>query len=243
MIINEDLRQGDLKFLIDNIFEIDSYASKMGSDQDVSTISFTVTDSEAAKDLVKFLENGYNFILDADVSPGQVNDNEYKVFVEIERNRDLGNNITEILDGMSKLGQVENFKFRYYKSFHSEDADISKLTEIVPLSADDYSIKIKESYMNNFSNFFNRSFIESIDVKNDNITFQKKYAEPLRMRIQAFGSKDLVYNDTPGAFMLESKDVAEVLYLTKYLGNYNINKIGNAFIFENEGFAVRLEKI
>ena len=60
--LNEDLRKGDLKLLVDNIFEVDSYVSKMGSDQDVSTISFTVTGQAAAKDLVKFLENGYSFI-------------------------------------------------------------------------------------------------------------------------------------------------------------------------------------
>ena len=76
--LNEDLRKGDLKLLVDNIFEVDSYVSKMGSDQDVSTISFTVTGQAAAKDLVKFLENGYSFILDADISSGQVKDDKYK---------------------------------------------------------------------------------------------------------------------------------------------------------------------
>jgi hypothetical protein len=43
--------------------------------------------------------------------------------------------------------------------------------------------------------------------------------------------------------MIESTDVAEILYLTKYIGNYNITKIGNLFVFENENFAVSLEKI
>jgi hypothetical protein len=240
--LNEDLRKDDLRLLVDHIFEIDSYASKMGSDQDIVTVSFTVTSESAAKDLVKFLENGYSFILDADMSPGQIDDNKYKVFVEMERNKDVSENITEILDGVGKLSAVENFKFRYYKSFHSEDADTGRLTEIVPVSPDDYENKIKESYMNNFSNFFNRSFIENIDVDDDTITFQKKYAEPLRMRIKEFGIKEFVYHHTPGHIMLESRSIAEVLYMTKYLGNYNITKIDNYFIFENEGYAVSLEK-
>jgi hypothetical protein len=243
MQINEDLRKSDLRFLVDNIFEIDSYVSKMGSDKDVSTVAFSVTGQDAAKDLVRFLENGYNFILDADVSPGQVKDNEYKVFVEIERNKDISKNITEMLDGISKLCDVDNFKFRYYKSFRSEEARIENLTEVVPSNANDYEIKIKESHLNNFTNFFNRSFIESIDVKDDTITFQKMFSEPLRMKIKEFGTKKEIFDNTLGPIKLESRDMAEILYLTKFLGNYNINKIGNCFIFENNNYAVSLEKL
>ena len=43
--------------------------------------------------------------------------------------------------------------------------------------------------------------------------------------------------------MLENQHIAETLYLTKQIGNYNITKIGNTFIFENSGWAVALERI
>jgi hypothetical protein len=36
--------------------------------------------------------------------------------------------------------------------------------------------------------------------------------------------------------------MAEVMFLSKYIGNYNITKIGNAFIFENSGWAVALKR-
>jgi hypothetical protein len=42
--------------------------------------------------------------------------------------------------------------------------------------------------------------------------------------------------------MLESKDISEVLFYTKYIGNFNITKIGSSFVFENNGYAVVLEK-
>ena len=71
---NEELLAGDLKMLVDNIFEIDSYASKMGSDKDVVVVSFTVDQKEPAEDLVNFCERGYEFILDADSTPGELND-------------------------------------------------------------------------------------------------------------------------------------------------------------------------
>jgi hypothetical protein len=240
--LNEGLQAGDLKFLVKDIFEIDSYASKMGEDSDIVVLSFTVDEEAPARDLVDFIEHGYDFVLDADVTPGELEDGRYKVFIEIERNRKIGKQILEILDGVKKLSEVEDFKFRYYKSFHSTPADESALTETIPKNKDEYTIRMKESRMNNFSNFFNRSYLESIDVDSDDIIFRKKYAEPLRMKIKSFGSKTEMYNQTLGKIMLESKDIAEVMYLTKFLGNYNITKIGGSFVLENEGYAVVLER-
>ena len=79
------LRQGALKDMMDNIFEIDSFASKMGSDKDILTLSFSLKEKAPADDLMHFLERGYNFILDADVTAGEQSDGTYKVFVEMEK--------------------------------------------------------------------------------------------------------------------------------------------------------------
>lgn len=241
--LNEELRAGDLHELVNNIFEVDSYASKMGSDEDIVVLSFTVENREPADDLVNFVERGYDFVLDADVTPGELNDGRYKVFVEIERNRRIGEQIMEILDGVGKLTGIDNFKFRYHKSFHSLPASQNSLTETIPMSKDDYHVKIQENHLNNFSNFFDRSYVESISVDDEDIVFQKKYTDPLRMRIKQFGAKAEVYDNLPGPMMIESKDIAEVLYFTKYIGNYNINKVGGVFVFENDKYALALEKI
>ena len=149
----------------------------------------------------------------------------------------------ELVDGVGKLCDIDNFKFRYYKSFNSLDVNEESLREAIPTSKDDYEISIKENRLNNFSNFFGRSYLESIHIDDNDLVFQKKYAEPLRMRIKEFGIKESIYKSAEGRIMIESKDMAEILYLTKYIGNYNITKIGNAFIFENENYAVQLEKI
>lgn len=240
--LNEDLRSNDLKMLVDYVFEIDSYASKMGDDKDIVVLSFTCKTEDAAKDLVKFIEKGYDFVLDADATPGESDDGKYKVFVEIERNRRIKKQILEILDGVKKLADIDNFKFRYYKSFLSQIANEETLDEI-PTNKVDYDNKINENHLNNFSNFFGRSYLESLDVDNDEIVFQKLYAEPLRMKIKDFGDKNEIYNNLEGRIMIESKDMAEILFLTKYIGNYNINKINNFLIFENDNYALVLEKI
>ena len=130
--LNEELRERDLHNLVDNIFEIDSYASKMGNDKDIVVLSFTVEEEAPAKDLVNFVERGYDFVLDADATPGELKGGKYKVFVEIERNRRVGEQIMELLNGVEKLTGIEQFKFRYHKGFNSIPVEENTLVEIVP---------------------------------------------------------------------------------------------------------------
>jgi len=241
--ISESLHALDLQNLVREIFEIDSYASKMGEDTDIIVLSFTVEDREPASDLVNFIERGYDFVLDADLTPGELDDGRYKVFIEIERNRHAPKKIMEVLGGISKLTGIQQFRFRYYKSFRSFTANIDTLTEFIPKNKDDYLTHVREYGMSNFSNFFNRSYVESISVEDEDLVFQKLYSDPLRMRIKNAGPAHQIYESLPGKIMLEHQDMAEVLYLTKYLGPYNITKINHCYVFENQGYAVVLEKI
>ena len=94
------LVKDDLKYLVDSIIEIDSYKSKMGEDQDIVTLAFSVTGQEPAKDLENFVEKGYPFVLDADVSSGEQSDGTYKVFVELERSKDVPMQILELATTM-----------------------------------------------------------------------------------------------------------------------------------------------
>jgi hypothetical protein len=241
--LNEGLHAGDLRMLVDNIFEIDSYASKMGEDKEIVVLAFTVKSKEPADDLVNFIENGYDFVLDADTSPGELSDGKYKVFVEVERNRHITKQILELLNGLGYLTEIDDFKFRYHKSFHSLDADGDNLEEMVPQTKEDYEVTVQEGVMNNFSNFFGRSYLENVSVDHEDIVFQKKYAEPLRMRIADFGTKAEVYDNIVGPIMLEGSSMSEIMYFTKYVGNYNITKVGDKFVFENGMYAVALEKV
>ena len=137
---------GDLIHLVDNILEIDSYKSKMGTDRDIVTLAFSVNGKEPATDLENFIEKGYPFVLDADVTSGEQSDGTYKVFVEIERNKDIGTQVMEIADGVGKLANVDNLRFRYYKNFKSKELTSENLTEEIPLDGDAYDIKTKEFF-------------------------------------------------------------------------------------------------
>ena len=80
------LQAGDLVHLVDNVLEIDSYKSKMGDDANIA-VSFSVKNKHAADDPNEFIEKGYPFVLDSDVTVGEQSDGMYRVFVEIERNK------------------------------------------------------------------------------------------------------------------------------------------------------------
>lgn len=242
MNINENLHKGDLVHLVKKVFDIDAYKSKIGDDDEVIVLSFTVDHEDPAKDLEHFIEMGYDFVLDADVSPGETDDGTYKVFVEIERGHRAPDQILELLSGIERLTNMPDMRYRYFKSFKSKDATLENLTSDVPTDKSSYEIATKRNNLNNFSNFFSNSYADDIKVIDESITFKRIWKDPVSFQIIDSGAKSDIYNSLKGPIMLESKDIAEVMFFTKYIGNYNITKIGNNLVFENNGWAVALEK-
>jgi hypothetical protein len=242
MDINESLRRDDLKNLVKKVFDIDAYQSKIGDDEDVIVISFTVDHEDPAKDLENFIEMGYDFVLDADTSPGETDDGTYKVFVEIERSRHAPQQILTLLDGIERLTGIPDMRFRYFKNFKSQEATEETLAAAVPMDKESYNIATNSSMMENFSTFFSNSYVDEMQVVEESISFKRAYSDKLTYEIVTSGPKAEVYNSIKGPMMLESKDVGEILFLSKYIGNYNITKISDTFIFENKGWAVALRK-
>lgn len=240
-MITESLHAQDLKFLIKKVFEIDAYKSKIGNDRDVIVLSFTVDHEDPAKDLENFAEMGYDFVLDADVSPGETEDGSYKVFIELERNRHAPQQILELLDGIEKLSGMDDMKFRYFKSFKSKNANLKNLKAAIPTTIEEYESTTTRHGLDNFTTFFKESFSE-VDIVNESLRFKTPFSDIIMFDVITSGPKSEVYESIQGPIMLESSSIAEVMYFTKRIGNYNITKIGNTFIFENSGWAVALEK-
>lgn len=236
------LRSNDLRDMVEPIFEIDSYTSKMGNDNDVVTLSFSVKDKDPAEDLMSFFEKGYGFVLDADATAGEQNDDTYKVFVEIERSRHCVEQILQLLDGLKNLTGVKSYKFRYYKGFRSVEANKENLNNIVPLTADDYLVRISENADNNYKNFFKNSFLDSSNMIGNTLVLSKKYSDPLIFEFVDFGNtSDITSRLTEQAHTLNS--YPEILFLTKYIGCYDISKYGDKIVIENNDHSLLLKRI
>ena len=144
--LSEGLLMGDLKYLVSDTIHIDEYNSKMGQAQDVVTLSFKIRDIMPANDLVSFLENGYDWILDADVSTGEVSDNERLVFVEAQRRPNLYKYVSEMLSDLDHLTGIgiNEWKFRWYKQENYQPMNEENFTKIVPLSPEKYEETVQK---------------------------------------------------------------------------------------------------
>ena len=141
----EGAQAGDLDYLINNKIHFDEFESKMGRAEDVVTASFKIKQREPAADLVSFLENGYDWVLDADISTGEIDDGEYLVFMEMQRRRDLPKKIMEMLQDMQHLTNIKpnNWKFKWYKQRDYQALDENSIMENVPMSSREYKAQVE----------------------------------------------------------------------------------------------------
>jgi hypothetical protein len=93
----------DLEGQLKDKITIDEYAAKMGKDSDIVTITFTTHSKLAANDLVTWFERGYDFVLDASVSDGEIEPGKWLVFVEMDRRSKVPNRIVTLLEDLENL--------------------------------------------------------------------------------------------------------------------------------------------
>ena len=145
-LLRENLEMGDLKRLVHHELHIDEYKSKMGDDSDVCVVSFKVSGKEPSADLVSFIEKGYDYVLDADVSSGEKEGGDYLVFVELDRTEELPEQIIQIIEDLLNLTEqkIEDWRVRYYKSSEDHDLTADTLEQIIPLTPEAYDAKYGE---------------------------------------------------------------------------------------------------
>lgn len=152
--VNEGLEQNDLKRLVHPELHIDEYKSKMGKDEDVIVFSFKVSGREPAEDLVNFIEKGYEWVLDADVSAGEMGDGDFLVFVECDREPSVAENVIAMLqDIMNLTGQ--NLK-EWSMQIRSNPAQLEitpdNIKTHVPLSSSSYLAKYSKKGLDEMRN-------------------------------------------------------------------------------------------
>lgn len=141
--LTEGLEQGDLKRLVHNELHIDEFQSKMGTDQDILVLSFKVRGKEPALDLVNFVEKGYSWVLDADVSSGEMDDGDYIVFVECEREPAVAEQIVSLIEHILNLTEQDMSEWRFNYRGRGTDHEVTaeEITRVVPLTPEQYQKK------------------------------------------------------------------------------------------------------
>ena len=54
---------------------------------------------------------------------------------------------------------------------------------------------------------------------------------------------DTILEGSTDTISMDEESMSEIFWLTKVLGNYNINKVGENFMFDNKGQAMLLQRI
>lgn len=241
-LLNEGLRSKDLKDYVSDLFTVDQYRSKMGEDRDIVVLGFRVNEKHPAADLMEFMERGYNFILDADMSAGEEHDGKYQVFVEIERSEEFPEQLESLLRGVGQLTDIREWRYRYQKSKNSVEYKKETIKEHIPLTPQEYEQKVLEFKSTDVKEFFDQGSVEVELDEDNNLTFKKPYSGDVTAKFVSIGDYEDVKYTVPGGISLDESSQGQVLFLNKFLGNYDINKIGNKFLIRNKDKAVVIEK-
>jgi flavodoxin len=241
--LNEGLRANDLEHTIHPTLSIDTHRSKMGEDRDVCVVSFVAKDRNPAQDLMEFIEKGYEFVLDADVSSGENSDGEYFVFVEIDRTPKLAEQIKELEYGVRKLTGHRDFKFTYYNEDKEYDLTEETIKNIIPPTPKEYDGLMNRVKTESIKRFFNKTLMDNLTLDGDIITIHKPFGSSVKLRMIKEAATDAVLEGVTDPITMDQESISEIFWLTKVLGDYNINKVGNNFMFDNRGQAMLLQRV
>ncbi len=242
-LLNEGLRANDLKYLVSDTFMIDTYKSKMGEDRDVAVLSFRVKDRLPALDLMEFIERGYGYVLDADISSGEESDGKYSVFVELERNKKLPEHIEEIVSGLRKLTGIDEWRYRYHKEWKGKDYNLQNITEDIPLDPDSYDAFLHENKVDTVQEFLDQTMYDDIDMVENTVKLSKPFGVNINFEVKDFDNYKSILSRNNDAVQLDEQAQAETVFLNKVFGNYEIIKLGENFMLRKNDQALLIRLI
>lgn len=137
-MIIEGLEYKDMVGMMKPTVHVDEFASKMGDDDDIMVLSFFVRDARAAEDLVSWFEKGYDFVLDADRSPGEIKPSRYLVYVEMRRRSSSAKNVETMLEDLESITEFSPDQWTVHHDNSTFDFSVEEFRDRVPSSPQQY---------------------------------------------------------------------------------------------------------
>ena len=231
-LVNEGLKAGDLDGVVSNKLSVDQYKSKMGEDKNILVLGFIVDGSAPAKDLERFAEVGYKSVLDADATPGTLEDGKHRVFVEFARTPEVVGQIIAFLEDLKKLTNIDEFTYTYHKGENPTVVSADTMGEAIPTTPEAYEQRINEMKVSEARHFFDKYDMMECNIAENIMTVKKTGAgHDLKFELHKFGLTNEIMKEAK-AFKIDMDSIAECTHLTKYFGPYDITKTNeNQFIF------------
>jgi hypothetical protein len=140
-ILKEGLDFMDLENQVVPEVSVDEYSAKMGTDAEIITLAFTVKGNLASEDLVSWFEKGYDYVLDAQVSDGEISSGKNLVFVEMNRRNAVPERIIEMLDDLETLTGLKTKDWAIVIDGEKYEADVNQIKDKITLSPHKYRIE------------------------------------------------------------------------------------------------------
>ena len=132
----------DLEGRIEATVHFDEYKPKMGKDDAVIVATFKVFGKQPAKDLENFIEMGYDWVIDAETSAGEISEGRYIVFVEAERRGSYPQKFMSMISDLNNLTDVQDWMMVYFDKPSGKNPtqllNLDTLTASVPTSPKKY---------------------------------------------------------------------------------------------------------
>ena len=122
VLLAEGLLVGDLKGLVLSVVSIDRHVPKIGDEEDVVVLAFTVLYEKPAEDLAEFIERGAVDVYDVEVSEGPSPDGNYRVYVELLRDVELYSKVSALLRDVRQVTGKDGDEWTFIPWGPTDDA-------------------------------------------------------------------------------------------------------------------------
>ena len=142
-ILNEGLDYHDLEGIVIPRVTVDEYAAQMGKDSEIVTLAFIVKNKQAGEDLSDWFERGYDFVLDAQVSDGELTSGTYLVFVEMNRRTSVPERIVTLLEDLETLTDIPLKDWTVVVDDEEHEPDAEVLKQVITISPHQYRTEVE----------------------------------------------------------------------------------------------------
>lgn len=171
--LNESLDYLDMQGHVTPIVGIDEYKSKVGQDSDIIVLNFLVSGKAVGNDLVEWFERGYEWVIDSDVSPGEVLGGKYMVFAEMNRRSSAPKRIIEALEDLKTLTGLKLSDWQVKIDGKKMPASLEAIEHNVILNPNEYLSK-QEQELNEWREIAGLKTVKTHEFDQDVINMQRQ---------------------------------------------------------------------
>jgi hypothetical protein len=91
--------------------------------------------------------------------------------------------------------------------------------------------------------FFSKTLMDDFRLDGSVITITKPFGSKIQLEMVKDGDTASILEGVTDGYTVDQAATSEVFWLTKVLGDYTINKIGDTFVFNNGNRSMLLKRI